>query len=112
MSIKKVLIIGLGILIAVRTTGGILRLITAGKEVENAESELAVAQKENEQLQARLAEVNSSEFVLKEAKEKLGLGQAGEVIVIEPQMESERVVEAPKKPEANWQKWWKLYIRI
>ncbi len=112
MSIKKALIIGLGILIAVRTTGGILRLISAGQEVEMAEKELALAQEENTKLNERLTEVNSPEFVLKEAKEKLGLGIPGDEIVISPEVVSEQLSVDSTEPEANWRKWWKLYIGI
>lgn len=112
MSIKKVLIIGLGILAAVRTTVGILRLVSAGQEVVKAEKELALAQEDNARLNERLSEVNSSEFVLKEAKEKLGMGLVGDVIVISPEVVSEQLSVISSPPEANWRKWWKLYIRI
>ena len=113
MSIKNVLIIGFGLLIAVRTTGGILRLITAGKEVEMAQTELNSTEAENEKLKQRLTEVNSPEFVIKEAKKKLGMGAPGDTIVLSPEeIENGQLTIENDEVEANWKKWWKLYVRI
>ncbi|MEK9200594.1 MAG: septum formation initiator family protein [Patescibacteria group bacterium] len=106
------LIIGFGLLIAVRTTGGILRLITAGKEVEMAQTELNSTEAENEKLKQRLTEVNSPEFVIKEAKKKLGMGISGDTIVLAPEVEEPSYFAEATKDVSNWRKWWKLYIRI
>ena len=49
-------------------------------------------------------------FIEKEAREKLGLGKPGEVVVILPKVE-QRPSNAPAtEGKANWRKWWELYV--
>lgn len=98
-------------LMTIRTGQNVVRLWRAGERVTEAEKTLAEARAENDKLQDRLTEVRSDEFVEKEAREKLGFGREGEVILILPDQASdnnESGGEEGDKP--NWQKWWNLYI--
>ena len=102
-----VLILSIGV--TVRLGGNVWRLIRAGERVKRAQSEVAAAEVENKQLQQKLEEVKSDDFVEREAREKLGLGKPGETVVIVPT--PGRVQDSGFKiqDEPNWRKWWRLY---
>lgn len=85
----------------------------SGDRLKDVKRELTLAEARNEELKRRLAEVKSPEFVEREAREKLGYGKEGEVIVILPeQTKSESSFAKATADKPNWQKWWDLYIGI
>ena len=87
------------------------RLWKAGDRIKRAEIEVETEKKTNEELKKRLAEVQSSEFIEKEAREKLGLGKEGETIVVLPEQNSSQPSALnPQNSEPNWRKWWKVYV--
>ena len=102
----------LGVLLAVRTGGVVWRLYKAGERVNEAKLELSEASRVNGELKAKLDEVNSPEFVEREAREKLGYGREGEVILLLPEQERESSYAKATEDKPNWRKWWDLYIRI
>ena len=66
--------------------------------------------KENNDLTEKLKNVESSEFIERQAREKLNLQREGEVVVVLPQD-----VAIESKPQVqtevpNWQKWWRLFF--
>ncbi len=100
----------MGLLLAAKLSFNIYRIWRTGDRITQAQVELDKTKKEQAELKQRLAEVQTPEFVEKEAREKLGYGKDGEIIVIVPQIEPEnREVE---EQQENWQKWWNLYIGI
>lgn len=99
-------------MMAVRTAQNVWRLWRAGDRVTEAKQALVEAQAENQQLQARLAEVQSDEYVEKEAREKLGYGREGEVILLLPKGEQAGLKEVREEKKPNWEQWWEAYIRI
>ena len=99
---------GVLLVIMVRLGGNVWRLWKAGERIKQAEAEVDKETQENKQLKARLAQVQSPEFIEKEAREKLGLGKPGEEIVVLPEVSAMPVVPVIEEP--NWRKWWKLYI--
>jgi len=60
--------------------------------------------KKNVELKIELAEVESEEFVEKIAREKLGMGREGEVVVILPEVDYKKI-KRQKRKLANWEKW-------
>lgn len=104
------LIIILGSIVAVRLAGNVWSLNKSGRLVKQAEKELAEAKKENDNLKKRWEEVQSEEFIEKEAREKLGLGKEGETIIILPNNDANHKSQTPSSTEPNWHKWWELYI--
>jgi len=105
-------VIVLGVM-AVRTGQNVWRLYKAGDRVNEARRELAQAQTENGRLEARLKEVQSPEFVEREARERLGWGREGEVVLLLPEQKMDNgqlKIENESKP--NWRKWWDLYVGI
>jgi cell division protein FtsB len=105
------LLVGLGILLAVRMSFNIWRVYRSGSRISQAQAELDMAIKQQNELKGNLAWVQSPEFVEKEAREKLGMGKPGEVVLILPKFD-----EKPRSVEAavlvNWQKWWSLYVGL
>ncbi|MBU1326534.1 septum formation initiator family protein [Patescibacteria group bacterium] len=81
---------------------------------------LTQLQKENEELHRKLDDVQSQEFVEKEARNKLGLVKEGETIIIMPNDPSAgsgqanlQMTNGEKQKEErvpNWQKWWGLFF--
>ena len=98
-------LVGVLLVIMVRLGGNVWRLWKAGDRIKEAEAGVRSQELENQELKKRLAEVQSPEFIEKEAREKLGLG---EPLPSPPNLKSQIPnlnVEIP-----NWRKWWKLYI--
>lgn len=75
---------------------------------DNTEIRLQKVREENQVLQKQLAEVTSPGYVEKQAREKLNLAKAGEVIVILPEV-TPALEAKPARELANWQKWLNLF---
>lgn len=102
----------LGVLVAGKTAGNISRLLRVQGMVGRDKEEVAATKTENDALKQKLAEVQTPEFVEREAREKLGLGREGERVVILP--EEKQVESGELKVESgkvgNWRLWRKLYL--
>ena len=80
-----------------------------GVVAERAKVREAV-KKENNALTEKLKDVESPEFIERQARDKLNLQKDGEVVVVLP-----KDVNVESKPQAqtevpNWQKWWRLFF--
>lgn len=107
------LIIGLGGVMAVRMGLSVVRLVRAGDRVRQAERELEAEEALGKELSEQLKYVQSDEFVEKEAREKLGLGKSGEVVVVLPILEQKSPSFAKAtEGDANWVKWGRLYLGL
>lgn len=95
----------------VRLGENVWRLWKAGERIRDAEKQVKQEEQENQELRKRLTEVQSPEFIEKEAREKLGLGKEGETIVVLPKAELEpSFARASERRQPNWRKWWMLYV--
>lgn len=105
-------IVGVGLVMAVRQGVSVVRLWKTGRVVEEAKTQVEKESRENERLKEKLAEVSSPEFVEREAREKLGYGKAGETLLVLPNQNSAQNAEksAQDKEDPNWRKWWRLYV--
>lgn len=104
--------VAINLVLAIKLGWGVVRLWKTGGLVEEAKREVSDLKKENATLQERLVYVNSPEFVEKEARDKLGLGKEGETILVIPDQNKVQSSRIKVQNEANWKKWWDLYIRI
>lgn len=103
----------IGVVTAVRTGTNVYRLWKAGDQVIEQQKAVEQAKAENDRLKKELSRVSDPAVIEKEARDKLGYGRPGETIVIIPQSESTKSqIPSSKKEEANWRKWWDLYIGI
>ena len=108
----KWLILLFGVFLVVKLTGDIIKVQNAGGRVVDEEKKLATAQELNGQLKKQLLEVETPQFMEREAREKLGYGKPGEVVLIlpEPTSSNSGVYKDNVDTEANWIKWRKLYL--
>lgn len=93
-------------------------LLEKGKRIDEAEGKVEQLKKEQEQLLEAKEEVESDEFIEKEAREKLGLAKPGETVVVLPEEETlrrlapkERVEEVTAQPQI-WQRWVEMFFKI
>jgi cell division protein FtsB len=101
----------LGIVVAARTGGNISRLLKIQGMVGQNKQDLMTAEAENVELKQKLVEVQTPEFIEREAREKLGLGREGErVIVLPDNQEQPSFAKASEGKIPNWILWRKLYL--
>lgn len=107
-------IVGLGLVIAARQVISVWRLWKSGEQVRLAQAQVSQAEEKNQSLKTRLAEVDTPEFIEREAREKLGYSKEGEVILILPNQNANpnSQISNPIDNIPNWKQWWDLYIRI
>lgn len=105
----RILVFGLGVFLIVSLSRSIIDIWQKGGLLDKEEERLAKARLENEELAKELERLQSPEYIEKQAREKLGLGREGEVVVVLPPQvgsPSPEVKIAPKQPEkAVWQQW-------
>lgn len=85
------------------------------RRIEEAQETLSSEKKKFDELTLKKKEVESQEFIEKQAREKLLLGKPGESQVIIDQLLLE-ALEGTKSAETldnrpNWQKWWDLFFK-
>ena len=104
----NLIIIGFALILISSLGRQVWQLYRAGKNLETAQQKVENLKIENVNLGNQLKEVQSPEFIEKEAKNKLSYVKEGEVVVVLPKQESNQSIEEdkPKKKLANWQKWW------
>ena len=101
--------------VAVNTGRDIARLMREGEWLEEEKRKLADAQEENKRLTKELEGVQTEEFVERQAREKLGLGKEGEVVVVFQEDPTSPLEEKDTRAmlgasEPNWRLWRKLYL--
>jgi cell division protein FtsB len=109
------IIIILGWAAVVRTGANVVRLYKAGDRVTEAKKELAIELQKNEELKRQLANVQTPEYMERLAREKLGYGKEGElVVVIDPNelkvTPSASSGQANEEQVPNWLQWRKLWL--
>ncbi len=110
---KGSLILLVGIVLILKIGANLIRLYKSGDRLVEAKKELAMVQQENKRLQGEWEKVQTPEYMEREAREKLGYGKPGEVVVVIPEEELKKTkpLEAKQTIEAaNWERWRKLYL--
>jgi len=96
------------------------RNISKGRQIKTkvAEKEAGVnkLKTENEDLQKKIEEMKSPEYIEKQIRDNLGLSREGEIVVVLPDEDILRAL-APKDtfeeetlPQPNWRQWLNLFI--
>ncbi len=106
------LIIAAGLFIAARQSLNIWKLWKSGEQVRIAQNQVKQAERENQQLRDRLAQIDNPEFIEKEARDKLGFAKEGETILVLPPVNQITQPTSPSDDRPSWKQWWDLYIRI
>lgn len=100
----------LGVVLALKTGGNVIRLWKAGGWVEEAKKEAAASQEENKQLNDQLSQVQTPQYMEREAREKLGYGKPGEIVVVLPDEVAPPSAKVSEGLQPNWVRWRKLYL--
>ena len=116
--VKKIAI-GVGTIIILLIAYNLLvQIIDAVKSQERLSKQAEIVSKleiKNKQLQSKLYEIQSPEFIEEEARNKLGLGRAGETLVIIPEEKLKSVIGASSSASEvrfpNWLGWLKVFFR-
>lgn len=109
------LLIGLGFFLAVSLVRNILKISEVKKRVEKIRSRVAKLEEENQELEGRVGETKSQEYLEKQLRDKLGLTKEGETVVVLPDAETLKklVLEIPQEeetlPDPNWKRWARLF---
>lgn len=110
------LIVGIIILLIISLVRNITRITKVQKKIEKKEGETESLAQKNEELEKQLKKIESTGFIEKQLRDKLGLAKEGEAIIVLPDEETLRALapEAKKEkgtlPDPNWRKWLDLFL--
>ncbi len=109
----KIIVILIGILLIIKLSRDILRLLKSGEQVKLAQDQVQLLEEEKQVLLEKYQYYQSDEFIEEEARNKLNMARPGETIVILPPNVGELVGRTNSQPEPeipNWQKWYQLFF--
>lgn len=114
--LSNYLIIFLVIFLAFSLARNAFKLYEVKGQIKKTKERTLALKKENEELQKRLSETQSSVYIERELRDKLGLAKIGETVVVLPDTEILKRL-APKSsdeedflPDPTWKKWLKLFF--
>ena len=94
----------------------IIKTRKANNLILEKESKVDKIRQENADLEKKIAEMKSPEYIERQIRNNLGLVKEGEVVIILPDEETLRSL-APKDeeeeeilPDPNWKRWLKLFL--
>jgi cell division protein FtsB len=109
------LVFVLALILISSSVRSVSRIGRAGEKLREVEERIRKLERENKDLEERLENVKSDEYVEQQLRDKLGLAKEGEVVVVLPEEDVIREF-APKMeseedflPESNWAKWVRLF---
>ncbi len=89
--------------------------LDAGERFDQVAHDVGSLQEENGKLIKQSEEIQKYEFIENVARDKLNMSKSNETVVIIPEEDIQRMLDAQKPtPEpklANWQGWLKLFFR-
>jgi len=96
----------------IRTGNNIIRLSKAGGRVKSAQEEIDRLRAEKQEIERKLTESRTEDYVERIAREKLGLGKPGEVVVVldDSKIPNQSFDSAQDGQPPNWKLWRKLYL--
>lgn len=115
-TLLQYLVLGIGLILSISLIKSISKISHSDEKITEAKEEVIALEKENEDLAKKFSKVESLQFIEKEARDKLGLAQKGEIVVVLPDDNTLRSL-SPKLtskevnlPDPNWKKWLKLFL--
>jgi len=109
--ILRIILIIISFILAVNLFRSHKTLKDRADYIKDAENRLKEEEVTKIELERKLAQVQSREYIEKQIREKLNLGKEGEVVVIIPSI-SPKVLPTlpPQGKRANWQKWMEIFF--
>ncbi|TSC86244.1 MAG: Uncharacterized protein G01um10147_956 [Microgenomates group bacterium Gr01-1014_7] len=116
--IRKLIIAGiilLGLVIGYRLLIQITDALKSGDRLSAQAEAVYKLEIRNKELKAKLKEIQSPQFIEEQARNKLGLGKAGETIFIIPEQKIKEILGASESAKLirlpNWLGWWKVFFK-
>lgn len=112
---SKYLILAVVVLLFISLIRNITKSIQVGNRIKTEKAKLEELKKENSELEKKLAETQSAEYLEKQLRNKLGLAKEGEIVLVLPDEETlKKMAPADVEPEEvlpdpTWKKWLKLF---
>lgn len=106
---------GLILILTLSVFRNISRASQINSQIQAEKAKIAKIQADNDKLEEEVAQAKSPSFIEKEVRNKLGLGKAGEAIVVLPDADTLRKLapqmptEVDTLPDPNWRKWIQLF---
>lgn len=93
----------------------IVQAIKSGERLSEASDGVFKLQNQNKELKKKLTEMQSSDFIEQQARNKLGLSKKGETVVIIPEKTLNLVLGASSSAQpvrlSNPAGWWRVFFR-
>ncbi len=103
------------LLIAYNLVVQITQAIKSGERLSEATDKVYKLQVQNKELKKKLSDIQSSDFIESQARDKLGLSKKGETLVIIPEQILNLVLGASSSAQTtrlpNWLGWLKVFFR-
>ena len=114
--VSKYLIYIMFLLLSLSVYRNISKIGSIYKKIEDKEADVRKLEEENQNLERKVEEVTSDDYIEKQIRDKLGLAKEGEIVLVLPEPEVLKKF-APKieeeeeiLPDPNWKKWIKLFL--
>ena len=110
------LLLFLALVFSISAVRNIIKISQARTNLTKVREKVEKLKKDNTELEDRLKEMKSQEYVEKQIRDKLGLAKPGEIVVIMPEEEvlrklSPRIpTEEDVLPDPTWKRWLKLFL--
>lgn len=113
--IGLILAIFITVFISYNLLSQILEALKSGERLSTEADSLYKLEAKNKELKKRLEEVKSTQFIEKEARNKLGLSKPGETIIVIPDEKIKEILQGSASAQEtrlpNPLGWWKLFFK-
>jgi len=114
--IKKVIlgaVILLGLMIVYNLLMQITNAVRSSERLSGAADKVYQLEIENRQLKSKLTQIQSPQFIEEQARNQLGLGKAGETIVVIAEEKLKQILEVSQSAQQvrlpNFLGWWRVF---
>lgn len=115
--IKKIglgFLIFISLIIAYNLIIQILEATKSGERLSQAADVVYKLEMKNKDLKKKFSQIQSSEFIEEEVRNKLGFAKKGETVVVIPDSRLKQVLGASSPAQVrlpNWLGWWRLFFK-
>jgi cell division protein FtsB len=112
----RYLLLVLAVFFIISLIRNVFKILSASQRIDEAKARVEKLSGENEALKRQLALSESEAFIETQFRDRLGLSQEGEIIVVLPDAETLRKIapvtieEEETLPDPTWRKWLKLFL--
>lgn len=106
----RLIVILISLVMVVGLSRGLYALWNKKDIVSERQEALRKLERENQELQKKLEEAKSPEFIERMARDNLGLIKEGETIVLMPNLPAQAGDQKEEENLPNWKKWWQLFF--